>query len=176
MLNKEQSVEGRDASNADACDKAGLINKNIMTIFSIPKTFALLIICILFSGIAHAQNNDDNAIRTVMSNQVKAWNNGNIDLFMQSYWKSDSLLFLGSKGPTYGWQTTLENYKKQYPDTVTMGKLDFDILEIKLLDKNYAFVLGKWHLARTIGDIGGHFTLLFRKIKNQWYIIADHTS
>ena len=132
--------------------------------------------CVSLSEILHAQTNNAKEISAVMDKQVTAWNNGNIDAFMQTYWKSHSLLFVGSKGATYGWQTTLENYKKNYPDTVAMGKLDFNILEIKLLDKNYAFVLGKWHLARTIGDIGGHFTLLFRKINGQWVIVVDHTS
>jgi uncharacterized protein (TIGR02246 family) len=132
---------------------------------------------LLFAALAlHAQNRDSTAIQAVFKKQVQAWNKGDIDAFMQTYWRSDSLLFIGSKGPTYGWQTTLEGYKKKYPDTVAMGKLDFNILEIKLLDDNYAFVLGRWHLERTIGDIGGHFTLLFRKISGQWLIIADHTS
>lgn len=132
--------------------------------------------CCVLSLSLYAQTNDDAAIRTVMNEQVKAWNKGDIDTFMLTYWKSDSLLFVGSKGPSYGWETTLSNYKKRYPDTVAMGKLDFNILEVKLLSADYGFVLGKWHLTRTIGDIGGHFTLLFRKINGRWYIVADHTS
>ncbi|CAN5839947.1 nuclear transport factor 2 family protein [soil metagenome] len=133
-------------------------------------------LCFVMSFKLHAQINDDAAIRAVMNEQVKAWNKGDIDTFMQTYWKSDSLLFVGSKGPAYGWQTTLNNYKKGYLDTIAMGKLDFNILEVKLLSADYGFVLGKWHLTRTIGDIGGYFTLLFRKINGHWYIVADHTS
>lgn len=95
---------------------------------------------------------------------------------MQSYWHSDSLLFVGSGGPTYGWKTTLDHYKKNYPDTVAMGKLAFDILEVKMLSAYNSFVLGRWHLARKTGDIGGYFTLLFRKINGMWVIVADHTS
>lgn len=134
------------------------------------------IFCMSFSLASFSQTSDETAIHNVMNVQVKEWNNGNIDAFMQTYWKSDSLLFVGSSGPTYGWQTTLEHYKERYPDTVAMGKLDFDILQVKLLSADYAFVLGKWHLTRSIGDVGGHFTLLFRKIKGEWFIIADHTS
>ena len=135
--------------------------------------FFLLCFAILSST---AQNKDGQAIRKLMGEQVAAWNNGNIDAFMEGYWKNDSLLFVGSKGPTYGWQTTLEGYKKRYPDTTVMGKLDFTILEVRLLSKDDAFVLGKWHLNRTIGDVGGYYTLLFRKIKGKWIIVADHTS
>ena len=123
-----------------------------------------------------AQSSDEAAVRRLMNEQVIAWNNGDIDAFMQGYWKSDSLLFVGGKGPTYGWQTTLEGYKKRYPDTATMGKLNFDIMQTKQLSAEYFFVLGKWHLARSIGDAGGFFTLLFRKINGKWVIVADHTS
>ncbi len=138
--------------------------------------FLLTAILILsLTAIVNAQSKDELAIRTVMSKQVNDWNNGNIDGFMQTYWKNDSLLFVSSP-PTYGWQNTLDRYKKKYPDTATMGKLDFELLQVKILSANYSFVVGRWHLARSIGDVGGYFTLLFNKIKGHWYIVADHSS
>ncbi|MEJ7674787.1 MAG: hypothetical protein WKF59_19350 [Chitinophagaceae bacterium] len=79
-------------------------------------------------------------------------------------------------GITYGWQKTMENYKKNYPDAAAMGKLDFTILQTKRLSVLYYSVVGKWHLTRTIGDLNGHFTLLFKKIKNTWVIVSDHSS
>ncbi|NNV55349.1 YybH family protein [Limnovirga soli] len=124
----------------------------------------------------YAQSADEKAIRYLMHQQIATWNSGNIDAFMETYWKSDSLLFVGSKGPTYGWENTLNNYKKNYPDTAAMGKLRFDILSIKPLSPEYIFVLGKWHLTRTIGNVGGTFTLLFKKIEGKWLIVADHSS
>ena len=111
-----------------------------------------------------------------LSDQQAAWNNGNIDIYMQGYWQNDSLMFIGKSGITYGWQQTLNNYKKNYPDTAAMGKLAFDFIEIKRLSVSYFFVVGKWHLKRTIGNLDGAFTLLFRKIKNKWVIIRDHSS
>jgi hypothetical protein len=89
------------------------------------KYFVLVFAVTFFSLALFAQNRDEFAIRAVMDEQVKTWNNGNIDAFMQTYWKSDSLLFVGSKGPTYGWQNTLDGYKKRYPDTVAMGGIRF---------------------------------------------------
>lgn len=129
-----------------------------------------------FSFTANAQPKDETAIRAVMEKQTNQWNKGNIDGFMETYWNSDSLVFVGSAGPNYGWQRTLENYKKHYPDAAAMGKLNFEILSVKQLSAEYSFVLGKWHLTRTIGDVGGAFTLLFRKIKGTWLIVADHSS
>src|SRR3954453_3962520 len=108
------------------------------------KKYSALVFPITFFSVAlFGQNKDELEIRAVMDEQVKTWNNGNIDAFMQTYWKSDSLLFVGSKGPSYGWQNTLEGYKKRYPDTVAMGKLDFEILQIKSLSSEYKFALGK---------------------------------
>jgi ketosteroid isomerase-like protein len=123
-----------------------------------------------------AQSGNEVAIRKLMAAQETAWSTGNIPGVREGYWKNDSLLFVGKNGPTYGWQQTLDNYKKGYPDTATMGQLHFDILQVKPLSGTYYFVLGKWFLKRTKGDISGVFTLLFRKFKNEWKIVADHSS
>ena len=140
------------------------------------KFFAAFLITILFCLPASAQSKDEKAIRTLIEEQRLAWNTGDKEKFMQTYWQSDSLMFIGKSGITYGWQKTLDNYKKGYPDTAAMGKLDFDLLEVKRLSVMYFFVVGKWHLTRSIGDVGGHFTLLFKRIKNKWVIVADHSS
>ena len=120
---------------------------------------------------------EDQAIRAVLDRQTTDWNGGNIDAFMEGYWKSDSLAFIGAKGPTYGWEHTRDGYKKRYPDRATMGTLQFTILRLDIMAPDVAFVIGKWQLTRPEkGDIGGHYTLVFRKIGGQWVIVSDHTS
>jgi len=116
------------------------------------------------------------AIIKVLENQRIAWNNGDIDGFMQGYWKSDSLMFVGKDAAVYGWQKTLDRYKRSYPDKAAMGKLTFTILKVNLLDKANAFMLGAWHLDREKDAPAGYFTLWFRKIKGVWVIVVDHTS
>ena len=123
-----------------------------------------------------AQNKDEQAIRNILNQQSIQWNKGTLEGFMKGYWESDSLLFIGKSGVEYGYKTTLDNYKKAYPDTAAMGKLAFDILKIQQLSADYYFVLGKWMLQRTIGNQKGFYTLLFRKIKKRWVIVADHSS
>lgn len=140
------------------------------------KTFSLIIIVMLFFTSVHSQSQDEAAVRALLEKQRLAWNAGDIPSFMEGYLQSDSLMFIGKSGVTYGWENTLNNYKKGYPDTAAMGKLNFTILEVKRLSDTYFFVVGKWHLTRSIGDAGGHFTLLFRKIKTKWVIVADHSS
>lgn len=140
------------------------------------KFLCSFIITLLFITVTSAQSKDEQIIRTLLEEQRLAWNTGNLESFMSTYWQSDSLMFIGKSGVTYGWQNTLNNYKKGYPDTAAMGKLDFEIIEVKRLSVMYFFVVGKWHLTRSIGDAGGHFTLLFKKVKNNWVIVADHSS
>lgn len=140
------------------------------------KKYILFVVSFFLSAAVVAQKNDETAIKNVLETQRLSWNKGNVEEYMQGYWQSDSLMFIGKSGVTYGWQQTLENYKKGYPDTAAMGKLDFEYIEIKRLSAIYFFVTGKWHLTRSIGNVGGHFTLLLRKIKGKWVIVKDHSS
>jgi ketosteroid isomerase-like protein len=124
------------------------------------------------------KNREADAIKTMMIQQTNDWNAGNIDAFMKGYWQSDSLMFVGSRGITYGWNATLANYKKSYPDLATMGKLKFGFLKMEFFDKKKTcWLLGTWHLTRPEkGDVGGYFTLMLKKINGKWLIISDHTS
>jgi ketosteroid isomerase-like protein len=131
---------------------------------------------LLSSIAAFSQTKDEADIRKILDSQTKAWNRGDIEGFMQGYWKSDSLLFIGKNGINRGWQRTLNNYKRSYPDTTVMGKLAFDIVLVKKLSAEYYYVVGKWMLKRSIGDLSGYYNLLLKKIRGQWLIIADHSS
>jgi hypothetical protein len=135
-----------------------------------------LFFLLLSTSIIHAQTKDEMAIRKVLNKQNDAWNRGDIDAFMEGYWKNDSLMFIGKSGVTYGWQNTLNNYKKGYPDTAAMGKLTFTLISVKRLSEKFYRVIGKWFLKRSMGDVGGHFTLLVEKINGEWVIIEDHSS
>ncbi len=137
------------------------------------------IICILFlsfTQIGFAQTKDAKAILILLEQQEKAWNQGALDQFMEGYWENDSLVFVGKNGLTYGYKNTLANYKKNYANNAQMGQLKFTILSMQPLANQYYSVIGKWALSRTIGNLDGHYTLLLRKIKGQWKIIADHSS
>ena len=131
---------------------------------------------IFTSFILCSQSPDESAIRSVLLNQQECWNQGDIECFMEGYWKSENLVFIGSKGVTYGWEKTLDNYKKSYPDQERMGELVFQILSIEPLSDDFWSVIGKWSLKRKSDNPSGHFTLLFRKFGNEWLIVQDHSS
>ncbi len=138
--------------------------------------WSILCLLLMFTTFSYAQQGDEKIIRDILERQTRDWNRGDIDAFMKGYWQSDSLMFVGKSGVTYGYQQTLNNYKKNYPDTAAMGKLRFNILEVRRISSDHFFVLGKWMLTRSIGDLSGHYTLIFRKIKGVWNIISDHSS
>lgn len=134
-----------------------------------------IVIAVLSLSISAQSNDAEAAIRKVMDDQAVAWNQGNIEAFMDGYWKSDKLVFVSTK-VTRGWQQTLDNYKKSYPTKEKMGTLTFSDLEITMLSKDAAVVLGSWSLERATDKPGGKFTLIFRKFKESWRIVHDHTT
>lgn len=136
----------------------------------------LFVFLIALSGSIFAQSSKQaDAIRKVMDDQAAAWNRGDIEAFMQGYWKSDKLTFVSSQ-VTRGWQQTLDRYKKSYDSREKMGTLTFSDLEITVLSKDAAVVLGSWSLQREKDKPGGKFTLIFRKFKDGWRVVHDHTS
>ncbi|HSI87741.1 MAG TPA: DUF4440 domain-containing protein [Pyrinomonadaceae bacterium] len=115
-------------------------------------------------------------IRDVMDEQAAAWNRGDIEGFMQGYWRSEDLVFVSGTNVTRGWQPTLDRYKKSYDSRAKMGTLSFTGLEINVLSKDSAYVLGNWSLKRESDEPNGKFTLVFRKFKEGWRVVHDHTS
>ena len=140
--------------------------KRILLVFSV-LAFALTI--------SAQSDKEAAAIRKVMDDQAAAWNRGDIEGFMQGYWKSEKLTFVSSQ-VTRGWQQTLDRYKKSYDSREKMGTLTFSDLEITVLSKDAAVVLGSWSLNRANDQPGGKFTLIFRKFKEGWRVVHDHTS
>lgn len=128
-----------------------------------------------FSAFAQ-KNKEAKEVAEVMKLQEKAWNSFDIDGFMAHYWNNDSLMFIGSKGVTYGWKQTLANYKKNYNSQDLMGELTFTNYSYDVLSKTAVYVVGKWQIKRKDSQIGGHYTLLWKKIDGKWVIVRDHTS
>ncbi|MEP7279917.1 MAG: DUF4440 domain-containing protein [Bacteroidota bacterium] len=141
------------------------------------KQNSLLLIFLFAASLLQAQAaKDEKEITELLNRQTRSWNRGNLDEFMSCYWHSDSLVFVSKTGISYGYHNALDNYKKDYSDGTKMGKLFFEILQVKRLSPVYYWIVGKWFLKRTIGNLGGHYTLLFKKIRGRWMIIADHSS
>lgn len=137
---------------------------------------ALILFCLSIQAFSQNKKTPKDEVEAVMKLQEKAWNNFDIDGFMAHYWNDDSLMFIGSKGITYGWKQTLANYKKNYNSKELMGELTFTNLKYDVLSKEAVYVIGKWEIKRKETQIGGYYTLLWKKIKGNWVIVRDHTS
>jgi ketosteroid isomerase-like protein len=145
------------------------------------KTLYSFIALLLLTASIAAQSNDRNSkiqseIREVIEAQSAAWNRGDVEGFMAGYWRSPELVFVSGDNVTRGWQQTLDRYKKSYNTREKMGTLVFSDLEFFILSKDAAVVLGNWALTRQGDNPHGKFTLTFRKLKEGWRIVMDHTS
>lgn len=143
-----------------------------------------IIFCVLFLVIGtFGQSKDEktkSSIKKVMEVQSAAWNNGDIEGFMDGYWNSPGMKFVSGDNVSRGWQAALDRYKKSYDSKAKMGVLTFTGLEISILSDDAAVVLGNWALEREVDGVKdnphGKFTLIFRKFKDGWKIVHDHTS
>lgn len=143
----------------------------------------LIVFLLTFAGFAQNKKNldsyysekDEKEILKVMDNQMKSWNEGNIEGYMNGYWKSDSLRFVAKVGVQYGWNLTLDMYKKNYDTKEGMGKLSLKAVALEFLNKNVVFMIGRWQVEGK-KNVGGHYTQIWRKIKGKWLITVDHTS
>ena len=136
----------------------------------------LLLILALVCNIPSGAQDAKTTILQIMERQQNCWNQGDIQCFMNGYWESDSLMFVSSKRVYFGYQQTLERYLNDYPDRQSMGTLTFTYIHMRQLSADAFYLVGSYHLKRTIGDASGHFTLLWRKIAGAWVIVSDHSS
>jgi ketosteroid isomerase-like protein len=130
---------------------------------------------ILVISAAGAQS-EDRAIRSVLDDQVKAWNEGDIDGYMKGYWNSEETSFVSGGTVIKGHANVLARYKKSYESREKMGTLTFEDLKIRNVSSSSAVATGTWRLKRSNDSPWGRFTLIIEKKKEGWRIVYDHTS
>jgi len=143
--------------------------------------FIVLITCTALLGSTSTRGEEEkpdieSEIRTVLRAQEEAWNRGDIEAFMDGYWRSEKTVFVSGDDVSRGWEKVLDRYKKKYTDRAKMGTLIFSNLEITPLSDDSAVVLGSWELKRAKDQPRGRFTLIFRRLPEGWKIVHDHTS
>ena len=139
----------------------------------------LLVISIGCTTASNATTGDPVAeVHGVWKKQVDAWNRGDLEGFMEGYWKSPDLVFFTNNAETRGWQQTLDNYRKAYQSgDRRMGTLDFPQLEFKQLGPTAVLARGRWRLKMPDGkELTGMTSVTFQKLPEGWRIIHDHSS
>ena len=141
------------------------------------KKIVLLFSLMLFINCSESidTSKDVEEIKNALHQSAKDWSNGDLEGYMNVYWNSEKLQFVGKRGITYGWKQTLANYKKGYPTKDDTGKLRFKVLSVDFLANDLYSLIGEYHLERPIGNANGIYNLIFKKIDEKWVIIIDHT-
>jgi hypothetical protein len=136
----------------------------------------LIIASFLFTACTPDDRSAFEEIEQSMQVQEDAWNRGDLEVFMDAYWKNDELIFIGKRGLSKGWQTTLENYKKGYPDRASMGTLLFSNDTLIRMDDKVVFVAGQWTLFRATDTLQGAYSLTWEYLQKRCVITTDHSS
>ncbi|UCE18890.1 MAG: nuclear transport factor 2 family protein [Gemmatimonadota bacterium] len=140
---------------------------------------ALLLVLLFFSCQQKTtidKENIEKKIMAVLNEQMRYWNDGDIEQYMAGYDRSDSLRFASGGKVSYGWENTLERYKNGYPNKETMGTLQFSNIDVSVISGDAALVFGKWELQKENEHPWGLFTLIFQQTNDGWRIVHDHTS
>ena len=136
-------------------------------------TFLFTVYCLIGMNTVSAQSEVVETIKSILTDQQKAWSNNDLEGFMQGYWQSDSLTYYSGGRITQGWQTTLDNYKKGYPSKTETGTLNFEIDALTKINEDAYYVMGQYFLNLDDGDRKGTFMIIFKRIDGEWKIIAD---
>lgn len=119
----------------------------------------------------------DAAVKKVLTDQVTAWNKGDLDGFMAGYWNDERMTYISGGKAVRGWAALRDRYKAAYQgDGKEMGKLAFAELDTEAVGPEAVLVRGKWEVTLAKETVGGWFTLLFRKFPDGWKVTHDHTS
>jgi beta-aspartyl-peptidase (threonine type) len=157
-----------------------IANLLLMTVLAICLSFVLPVVARIFGLNTPAA--DETAIRAVLDSQAAAWNKGDLDGFMEGYWRDEQLTFISGDDITHGWDATRARYQKKYFTPGQDGKLNergelsFAELQVEGVSPMAAIVRGRYILKLSDKTDTGRFTLTFRRLAAGWRITSDHTS
>lgn len=120
---------------------------------------------------------DRRRIVALLEMQREAWNRGDLDAFLDGYWRSERTVFAGGDRIHRGFDAMAARYRSAYDSREKMGTLAFSNLTVESIEGDRAVVTGAWDLELADGSRpGGVFTLFLRRFPEGWRIVHDHTS
>lgn len=122
-------------------------------------------------------SSDRRAIEGVLTDQVTAWNRGDLEGYLRAYEPSEALVFTAGGAIRRGFASARAQYLERYgAQRETMGTLELQVLDVRGLSRRSAVVLGRWRLTDTENAGAGVFTLALQRDARGWHIVHDHTS
>jgi uncharacterized protein (TIGR02246 family) len=116
------------------------------------------------------------AIRKVFEAGCMAWNRGDLDGYLASYWDSDQTIWVSGGSLIRGRKAIEAAYKVRFSTPGQMGTLSLSELEIDVLTTADAIAFGRWKLVFEAKAAEGFFTVQLRKIEDTWLLVSDHSS
>ena len=108
------------------------------------------------------------AIRAVLTEQVAAWNRGDLVGFMAQC--TEDVAYVTAEGVIRGRDAVRQRYAARYPESAGMPRLTLTVLEVREAG-NTAVVVASWDA--TIR--GGHALLGFERHDGHWMLAWDAT-
>lgn len=107
--------------------------------------------------------------------QAAAWNEGNLDAFMDTYMRGDKLKYISGDEVVRGWSATRKRYRDRYDDPAAMGRIDFEKLDTELVTEDVAVVNGR--VRHAVGEkiSMADFSLVMKREEGVWRIVQDYT-
>jgi uncharacterized protein (TIGR02246 family) len=123
-----------------------------------------------------SQDDEKQAIRTLIGNMQRAWNTGDFHGYMAGFANPD-VIFVSRGRIQKDWQATLDHYISDYGGSEgSQGKLTFSNIRIEILCDDAAQLISDYHLNRAAGNQTGVNTRLMRKREGRWLIALNHVS
>jgi hypothetical protein len=109
----------------------------------------------------------------------EAWNRGDLETFLTSYWQSDKTRYISGNKMMMGFETIAESYRTRFlaDDAPSMGKMRLQV-EPEWVTQDEALVFGKYQALDSDAALAGQgvFTVHLRRIDGVWKIVSDHAS
>lgn len=122
-------------------------------------------------------NLDENLILQNFEKQEECWNKADIECYMEAYATTEVIQTTSTGGITFGYDDIIANYKRYFPSD-RMGQLFFDEVKYRRLSTDLYLSTGRFNLKFKNRDelAQGWFSVVMKKIKEEWLIISDHSS
>lgn len=117
------------------------------------------------------------AVQRMLSESAVAWNQGDLDGFMNDYLQSDNTTYIGGPGFVKGYDSIYARYEPWFAPGAQRDSLRFEEIRVRRLAAVEAIATARYVLHR--GDTvtaSGPFTLVLRHTSRGWKIIHDHSS
>ena len=115
-------------------------------------------------------------IRDIFKAGCTAWNRGDLDAYLASYWDSDKTIWVSSGSLRRGRKAIVAAYKARFSTSQKMGRIDVAELEIDVLTTTDAIAFGRWMLVLEDESSEGFFTVQLKKLEGTWVYVSDHSS